>query len=128
MRRSVWISGALVVLLIAALSTAYLLSNSEPSRPSNVAVDAVFLWAPYVGFPGPRRGWWVSCKEEKEQVMCEENEIDGSAKFGGEYELYKQKTASATVNFRIDPKKSRESGVFINHKYVHLIYLTNGPC
>jgi hypothetical protein len=120
------ITGVIAVLSIAVLSEIYLVSNSEPSRPPNVTSDAVFLWAPYVGFPSPRRGWWISCREEKNRISCTESEIDGLVKFAGQYQIYRQNTDNATTNSLIDAKKSRDFGVFINHKYVHLIYLKNG--
>jgi hypothetical protein len=116
-----------VALLILGIVGAYWRSNTEPRRPKGVSADAVFLWAPYVGVPGPRRGWWLYCEQKFEgSIWCTVSEIDGATKYEGEFIPYHVGTIIAPDSLKIDPLKSRELGVWIDHKNVPLVYLKNG--
>jgi hypothetical protein len=50
-----------IVLIVGGIGGAYWWANTPPSRPRGVPSNAVWLWAPYVGLPGPKRGIWLSC-------------------------------------------------------------------
>jgi hypothetical protein len=118
---------AFVVLVIVGMASSYWWANTVPSRPRGVSREAVFLWAPYVGVPGPRRGWWIVCwKSLGEHIICRESEIDGAAKYEGEFIPYGARSLLAPDSLIIDPVKSRELGVWIDHKNIPLVFLKNG--
>ena len=63
---------ALFALLVIGFWLTDRLAKTVPGRPKDVPADAVFLWAPAVGFPGvlPRRGSWLACVEDQGQDRC----------------------------------------------------------
>jgi len=119
--------GVTGVVLVLGIVGAYWRSNMEPRKPKGISADAVFLWAPYVGVPGPRRGWWLNCREMlKGSIWCTLSEIDGATKYEGEFIPYKKGVIVASDVLKIDSIKSRELGVWIDHKNVPLVFLKNG--
>src|SRR3970040_1052159 len=85
--------GVLAVVVLGIFA-AYKWSNTVPGRPTGVRADAVFLWDPHVGVPGPRRGRWISCwKEAGENYFCKLSEMDGRTECEGEFIPYDQKGA-----------------------------------
>ncbi len=124
-------SKVVVVLCIAlalmfSIIAAYWWSNREPSKPKDVPQSAVFMWAPYDGIPGPRRGWWLHCDQKTTSFWCTVNQVDGTLKYQGEYIPYHIGTEIAATNLRIDAVKSRKFGVWIEHKNIPIIYMQNG--
>jgi hypothetical protein len=61
LEKALYAIAAAGVSLILIIVGAFWWANTVPGRPKNVAANAVFLWAPYVGLPAPRRGWWLAC-------------------------------------------------------------------
>lgn len=119
--------GAVGVVLVLGIIGAYWRSNTVPSKPKGISADAVFLWAPYVGVPGPRRGWWLYCQQKLNgRIWCTVSEIDGATKYEGEFIPYQKGVIAASDVQKIDPIKSRELGVWIDHKNVPLVFLENG--
>lgn len=117
---------AIIAVLIAGIAGAYWWANTVPSRPQGVSSNAVFLWAPYVGFPGPRRGWWLACWEADACNRCKLNSVDGSIEYEGEFVLYGDKGPVPASELRINPTKSREHKVWVGDALVPLVYLDNG--
>lgn len=116
----------ILVGLIASLYLAYRWTNTVPKRPKGVSQDAVFLWAPYVGLPAPRRGWWFNCWEEDGHNKCRLSEIDGNVLFEGEFRPYSGPGPLANSQLRIDPEKSREHRIWVGDVLVPLAYLQSG--
>jgi hypothetical protein len=116
----------IVAVLIAGIAGAYWWANTVPSRPQGVSGNAVFLWAPYVGFPGPRRGWWLVCWEADGRNRCQLNGVDGSIEYEGEFVPYRRKGPVPASQLKIDPTKTREHKVWVGDALVPLVYLDNG--
>lgn len=115
-----------VAVFIVGVVGAYWWANTVPSRPKGVSSNAVFLWAPYVGFPGPRRGWWLACSEQTGHNRCTLSGVDGNAEYEGEFVPYGRKPAIPADQLRIDPIKTREHKVWVGEALVPLVYLDNG--
>lgn len=113
---------ALAVVIIAVFGWA----RTVPSRPNGVAADAVFLWAPNVGLPAPRRGWWISCNEDVSRNNCKLTDINGKTEYEGEFISSDGKGPLPVDQLRIDADKTRENKVWIGNALVPLVYLKNG--
>jgi hypothetical protein len=118
--------GIILFVLVAVFFGAYWWSTKTPHRPKQVASNAVFLWAPYVGFPAPRRGWWLSCSNEAGHDLCRLSDIDGNTEYHGEFVTYGTMTAIPESQLRIDPKRSTDHKIWVGDTLVPLVYLTNG--
>jgi hypothetical protein len=117
---------ATVMFLITGVVGAYWRANTVPSRPRGVSSNAVFLWAPYVGFPGPRRGWWLACSQQARHTRCTLSGVDGDAEYEGEFVPYNRNAAISADQLRIDAIKTREHKVWIGEALVPLVCLDNG--
>lgn len=106
---------------------AYRWSNTVPRRPKGVRSDAAFLWAPYVGLPAPRRGWWMACWDAGSgHLICKLNNIDGTIEYQGEYIPYGSTTHVAIKSLEIDPIRTRAHKVWIGNALVPLVFLKSG--
>jgi hypothetical protein len=120
------VAGLVVVFVAASVKVGYWWSNTQPRRPSEVSPDAVFLWAPYVGAPAPRRGRWLACWSVRStEVDCRLNDIDGALKYEGAFTSYDRKPVLPS-ELSIDTQKTRDLGVWIDHTDVPLVFLSNG--
>ena len=116
---------AILVVVVTGIAASYWWSNRVPSRPKNVSPDAVFLWAPYVGVPAARRGWWMGCERKpRQQTWCTLNNIDGSLEYEGDFLPYVPGVPLAELN--IDADKTRENKIFVGGAFVPIVYLKNG--
>lgn len=115
-----------IALLIVGLVVAYWWAGRIPSRPKGVAANAVFLWAPHVGFPGPRRGWWLSCSEDAGHNRCKLSDVDGNTEYEGEFVPYGDKGPVPADQLKINPEKTRDNKVWIGSALVPLVFLQNG--
>ncbi|HKD79290.1 MAG TPA: hypothetical protein VKH81_06315 [Candidatus Angelobacter sp.] len=115
-----------MALCIGGIVVAYWWSNKIPNRPKGVSANSVFLWAPYVGLPAPRRGWWMACWEESGYNRCRLSGIDGDTKYEGEFVPYGHKGMVPADQLKIDPNKTREHKVWVEGELVPLVYLENG--
>ena len=109
--------------------TVYWLARTTPSRPNSVTRDAVFLWAPSVGFPGglPRRGDWLSCRVAVGgSDLCRFSTIDGATEYEGDFTPYGNDKPLPAEALQIDPEKSVRYHVWIRGQLVPLIYLRGG--
>jgi hypothetical protein len=80
---------AILVVAVTGIATLYWRSNTIPRHPNNVSPSAVFLWAPYVGVPSGRRGWWMACEHKPPQrTWCTLSDVDGTLKYEGEFLPY----------------------------------------
>lgn len=114
-------------LFVVGVRCAYWWANIPPSRPTSVPGDAVFLWAPYVGVPSPKRGNWLNCWEDATgRNQCRLARQDGATVYQGEFIPYRQTSAVAASQLRIDPDKSRERRLWVGGELVPLVYLNNG--
>ena len=126
-QKAITAAAALFVALVVGIWGAYRWSNTVPSRPKGVRGDAVFLWAPYVGLPRPRQGWWMACWEtDPTHARCSLSDIDGNRRYEGEFIPYSSRTGVPIHRLKIDPVKTRDSGVFVNHVFVPLVVLEDG--
>ncbi len=121
-----YLIAGIVGLLIVGVVVAYWWAGQIPSRPRGVAANAVFLWAPHVGFPGHRRGWWLACWEDAAHNRCKLSGIDGDLKYEGEFIPYGQKGPVPADQLKIDPEKTTEHHVWVGQASVPLVYLDNG--
>lgn len=112
--------------LVGVIAGAYWWSGRVPGRPKTVAADAVFLWAPAVGVPGPRRGWWLSCSEDGGRDRCRISTVDGKLEYEGEFVVFGDKGHVLPGQLKIDAKKSGENWVSIAGALVPLVVLENG--
>jgi hypothetical protein len=124
--RITYLLSAIVLFLAVGLGIAYWWSGRVPSRPASVRSDAVFLWAPAVGVPAPRRGWWFSCWEESAQDICELNNLDGSLQYKEEFLSYSHRGPVAQSALQIDTSKTGSKKLWIGQALVPLAYLQNG--
>ena len=124
--KAVYTVAALIVLLIAGVVGGYWWAGRVPSRPTGVAANAEFLWAPHVGFPGPRRGWWLSCWENAGRNRCKLSDVAGNAEYEGEFVVYSDKGSPPTDQLKIDPEKTTDNKVWIGSALVPLVFLQNG--
>jgi len=120
---------ALFALLVIGLWLTDRLAKTVPGRPKDVPADAVFLWAPAVGFPGglPRRGSWLACVEDQGQDRCSLWTIDGMKKFEGEFVGYPELDTLSAGQLKIDPMKTADAdSVLTGAINVPAVYLENG--
>jgi hypothetical protein len=122
----VYTGGAITALLIAGVVSAYWWAGTVPSRPNMVAANAVFMWAPYLGVPGPRRGSWLLCWENAGHTRCKLSDVDGKTEYEGEFVPYGDKGPLGADQLKIDPEKSRDLKVWVGRALVPLVYLQNG--
>ena len=115
-----------VALLIVGLVLAYWWAGRIPRRPKEVAANAVFLWAPHIGFPGPRRGWWLSCWDNAGHNRCKLSDVDGNTEYEGEFVPYGEKGSLPVDQLKIDPEKTSDNKVWIGSALVPLVCLENG--
>jgi hypothetical protein len=124
--KAIYAVAAAAALLIVGLVVAYWWAGQVPGRPKGVAPNAVFLWAPHVGFPGPRRGWWLSCSEDVGHNRCRLSDVDGNTEYDGEFVPYGDKGSVPADQLKIDPEKTRDNKVWIGSALVPLVFLQNG--
>jgi hypothetical protein len=117
---------AIVAVFIMGVVGAYWWANTVPSRPKGVSSNAVFLWAPYAGFPGPRRGWWLACSEQARHAYCVLSGVNGDIEYDGEFVPYNHQAAIPADQLRINAIKTREHKVWVGKAIVPLVYLDNG--
>jgi hypothetical protein len=125
LEKAVYPVAGLILFLVGGLVFAYWWTSREPGRPIGVRADAVFLWAPAVGVPAPRRGDWIACWEETQHIFCQLNNIDGTLEYKGEFLCYGEKR-SIPRGLRIDPEKTREDAVWVGDALVPLVCLRTG--
>ena len=124
--KAIYVAAGLVAFFIIGVVGAYWWTSRVPSRPAGVPANAVFLWAPAVGLPAPRRGDWLACWEESEQILCQLNDIDGSLEYKGEFLPYAHKRAIPADELKIDSVKTRRNKVWVGKALVPLVCLENG--
>ena len=115
-----------LVLALACLFFAFWWAGRVPSRPKGIAANAVFLWAPHVGLPAPRRGWWLSCSENDGHNRCKLTDIDGNTEYEGEFVPYDDKGPVPEGELNIETEKTRDNKVWIGSALVPLVFLENG--
>jgi len=118
-----------VALLLILILTAYWWANAEPSRPSNVASDAVFLWKTISPLPGSPRGQWFHCwyDQAREANVCRLSTKDGEIVHEGTYSLFPDRTPVSEVELKIDAGQTTTSWVAIGEVFVPwYAYLTDG--
>jgi hypothetical protein len=125
--KALYAIAALGISLILILVGAYWWSGTVPSRPKTVAANAVFLWAPHVGLPAPRRGSWLACWRVIEgSDRCRLSAIDGKTEYEGEFVPYGRKPPLPTDQMSINAEKTREQKLWVGEALVPLVYLYNG--
>lgn len=119
-------AGMVLLVLLGGFVSAYWWSVTIPRRPTQVASNAVFLWAPHVGLPAPRRGWWLSCRYEAGIDYCRLSDLHGDTEYDGEFITYRTRIAVPETQMTIDPEKSTDHKVWVGNTLVPLVYLKNG--
>ena len=118
---------ALSIVIGLAFAGSYWWANTVPLRPSGVTLNAVFLWAPYVGLPGPRHGIWLGCWTDQGGTtdLCRLTNQDGSVMYEGVF-VSLSKIAVRQGQLEIDGDKSRENRVWVGDVLVPLVHLKSG--
>lgn len=124
--KATYIVAAGLALLVIGLAAAYWWGGRVPNRPRGVAANAVFLWAPNVGFPGPKRGWWLSCSVNAGHDRCKLSDVHGNFEYEGEFVLYGDKGSVPDDQLTIDSEKTSENKVWVGSALVPLVFLQNG--
>jgi len=117
---------ALMVFLIVGFLFAYWWTTRVPSRPAGVHADAVFLWAPAVGLPVPRRGSWLACWDDNSHTRCQLSDIGGTLEYEGEFVLTGERSSVPASRLKIDPEKTRDDNVWVGQALVPIVYLQSG--
>jgi hypothetical protein len=125
-QKTATVLGALVIALILGILGAYWRSNTVPNPPEGLPPNSVFLWAPHVGLPGAKRGWWLTCSERSGQDHCKITETNGTLEYEGEFIPYYQKGPVPKNDLDIDALKSGEHKLWVEGALVPLIVLKNG--
>jgi hypothetical protein len=116
---------AILVVVITGIAALYWRSNTIPRHPNNVSPSAVFLWAPYVGVPTGRRGWWMACEHKLQQrPWCTLSDVDGTLKYEGEFLPYVE--GESLGKLEIDAEKTREEKIWVGDALVPIVYLKSG--
>ena len=126
LEKSVYLISGLILFMVIGLAAAYWWTTRVPSLPAGVRADAVFLWAPAVGLPAPRRGNWLSCWEENQHILCQLNKIDGTFEYKGEFAEYREKRLIPPGELKIDSEKTCDDHVWVGDALVPLVYLQSG--
>jgi hypothetical protein len=131
MKNTVVMFLASIGVLFLAILGAYWWSNSPPERPSDVSVDAVFLWAGHLGLPAPKHGTWIECWTDSKisANKCRLTEMDGTRAFEGIYLADTSRTMVPQSELHILSEKTSQSvdlWVRVNSKLVPLVFLQNG--
>jgi len=126
LEKAVYLIAGIMASLILGIMIAYWWISRVPSRPVGVRADAVFLWAPAVGLPAPRRGDWLGCWEESQQIFCRLNNIDGRLEYQGKFVAYRDKGPILTSALKINTIKSRNDKEWVGDALVPLVYLESG--
>lgn len=114
-------------LCILSVVLGYWWANTVPSRPNSVNANAVFLWAPHVGLPAPRRGWWLACWEHQDTSRCRLSNVNGVTEFEGEFVPYGRQGPVASGELRIAARRTeRAQKLWIGDALVPLVYLDSG--
>lgn len=124
-----WVIAATIALLAVVIIGAFWWARTVPSRPNGVAADAVFLWAPNVGLPAPRRGWWISCEEDADRNRCTLSDINGKTEYEGEFLSSDGGGPLPSNQLKIDANKTQNNKVWVGRALgalVPLVYLENG--
>jgi len=121
---------AVVILAVGAIVGAYWWSNVPPSRPKGLMANSVWVWAPFVGLPGPKRGVWIGCSKEgrKGPCLCQITDKDGRTEYAGPFLSYKGSVPESDLAINAEETQAHrmEQGVFMNETLVPLVYLKNG--
>jgi len=122
--------GAFIFAVTGVLGV-YWWAKVPPSRPKGLSVNAVWLWAPPVGLPAPKRGVWLSCWLEPGDGTCRCRTTDkhGRTLYEGPFRPYKQKSVSESeLPISADQTQLHrlDQGVFVNDELVPLVYLKSG--
>jgi hypothetical protein len=128
---TMWEKAAYIVaatggLMIVGAIGAFWWFGTVPSRPRGVAPNAVFLWAPHVGLPASRRGWWLACWEDAGHNYCKLSRVDGNPEYEGEFFPNGHKDPFHADQLRIDTTKTGEQKVWVGTALVPLVHLENG--
>jgi len=124
--KAVYTCATLIALSMIGLAGAYWWAGRIPTRPNGVAVNAVFVWAPHVGFPRSPRGWWLSCSDDAGHNRCKLSNRAGGTEYEGEFIPYGSKDPIPADQLKIDPEKTRDNKVWIGEALVPLVFLENG--
>ena len=97
-----------------------------PRRPRGIPKGAVFLWAPPVGLPAPRRGDWVHCWQQPNwgQDRCRLSTIDGTALFEDDYIPDQGGAPVPRGELQIDPVGT--DFLWVGDTQVPVVHLKNG--
>jgi hypothetical protein len=122
----------LLILAVAAILGAYWWANIPPSRPRELSANAVWLWAPSVGLPAPKRGIWLACWNGSHDGKCRCKTIDkdGRTLYEGMFLPYRQERpvsgSDLTINIEQTQQHHIDQGIFLQGELVPLVYLKNG--
>src|SRR5215470_17017890 len=94
-----------VLLGVIGIFAAYWWANTPPNRPRAVSARAVWLWAPAVGLPAPKRGMWVSCMTNPDnRSYCRMQDKKGQIIYEGRFAT-NEKAMTTVGPMEIDVQK-----------------------
>lgn len=125
MRKNITV-GLAALLLIFTVLALFQWARTIPPRPSDVAPNAVFLWAPNVGLPAAKRGQWLFCWENNGRNRCRLSSIGGATEYEGEFVVQSGGGPVPADQLMIDPEKTREHKVWVGSTLVPVVVLRNG--
>jgi hypothetical protein len=117
---------AVFLLAVVGIFAAYWWANTPPNRPRGLAAGAVWLWAPAVGLPAPKRGMWVSCmiNPDDRRPYCQMNDKKGQLLYRGPFAPQTAKAMKTVGPMEIDVQKMDfELSVFIESALVPLVVI-----
>src|SRR5438132_9781907 len=80
------------IFAVAVIAGAFWWSNTPPIRTKGLSPNAVWIWAPAVGLPAPKRGIWLSCWVERPagKYQCKTIDKEGRTLYEGVFLRFKQ--------------------------------------
>jgi hypothetical protein len=130
-RTWLWVGGILLALVLYDLGLGWW-GSIPPKRPKNVSPNAVFIFAPALGWiwPLPKRGDWLTCWFDRDHNVdrCRMSDTDGSLEYEGVFSPSGGSGAMPDGDLQIDVKgtDTRMQWVYFREQIMPIIHLRNG--
>jgi hypothetical protein len=127
----IWVGGILFALVLYDLGLGRW-SSIPPQRPSTVAPNAVFIFAPAKGFilPLPKKGDWLNCWLDREHNgnRCRMSDTDGRVEYEGVFAPSEGSGPLPDGDLQIDAQGTgtRMQWVLFRERIIPIIHLRDG--